>query len=1675
MQLSESPHSPDSSDPRSSTHHLRQNLLAALGRGWAPELLDAAIRDPETGVSRMEVAPIHRAWLKGMLVDLRREGLSADALPAQVELPAGIWTNLIPRFCANLVAVLRDELPAEQLFEAAPAAVAAALGEALAVPSPLEARLNKTLRLLHRKAGPEAHLLDGLLASPGSHLAHLLGEAADPSRLTALRVQGAGAAHPGYDRARFIELDPLGRMSAEPREPFDLVALAGGFDIDAHRLRMTEAMRWVRSGTVALFLAPSATHPWALTLLGAFGTRFGLDPDRWRDSLGALGWTELHPLHETEENPEWVLFLGELRQALTLTPEPLVADTTEPVHAAPGFASKETAPPVAELNTPAQAFPAAAAASTTAPRPAPPRQGEDLRELLEADLTLTLQDILHVPREDLDLDQDLTDLGMDSIMAGELAAKLSHAFGVKIAPTLFFSSNTAQKIITTLITDFGSALRGHYEIGDPSPAAPATAPVPMAADLLPSDSITAPISTSAETSKGPANSTEEALREALLTDLAVLIEEVLHIAPADLDLDEDLTDLGMDSIMAGEFAAKLGHALNVKIAPTFFFTSNTALKILATLSKEYGEALLAYYGPELQFETAVSPTSKAQPETPTGASSSEPTTDHTVALPSNPTEQNPPIAVIGMAGSFSGAANPDELWENLLAGRESLSPLPEARWRHLGRPAFSEKAAGLRAGVIPYAETFDARHFGISPREAETMDPRQRLTLKWAWEALESAGYPPSETRSWHTAVFVGIENNEFSEYLDPADPFFGTSTGPTMVANRISYHFDWHGPSEITDSACCGSLVAVHRAIRALQSGEAETALAGGVSLIYSPTNTIEGVAAGMLSPKGCTRAFDREAEGWVIGEGGGLVLLKPLARAIADRDPILGVIRGSAANHGGRVSSLTAPNPERMRSAATTALARAGIDPGTVTFVEAHGVGGELVDAAEMSGLMRAYRAPTDPGHCVLGSLTPNIGNLDPASGIAGLIKILLCMQARTLPPQIGYAEPNPHVDLDDSPFRIEREARDWSPTDAAGTPIPRRAGLHSYSWGGTNVHLVVEQAPPETSSPTQDGPRLAVFSARNESLLRNQVASMLAFLKRRPEVDPTALCATLQLGREAMPARLACLARSTSELTGKLETWMGGEVRPPKCWSGTIPDGRPKAAMIGDTPACRTYVAELFRGGFLAKVAALWVDGATIPWLALYDNRRPRLLRLPTYPFETRFCPFLPRTGARRRGPAHDRDQLAAWLEAVATGELNPDDLLDRLAPPMPATERAQPIEAESAEPSDARHTDGDPLIHCLRHTLAGVLHLEPDELTDEADLRRFGVDSLTGMAFMKELQQRFGPAIPMSLLLEHHCLRDLAQALWSDHAEPIRRGLNGERTAPRAWSPLVAIQSGGNRPATFWVHGAIGDVSWLIGVAHGLGPDFPIFGLEPRGLEGQEPHGSVAEMAACYLDAIREVQPQGPYHLGGYSGGGIVVLEMVRQLQARNEEVGRIFIGDTFMRGSDYYEDATVKLLENLDLEAVQLTALANVFAGLAGAEEIVSYPRLEALDRDARIDLVAHHLVDHTNAPRTLEETRAWIERNLEVGRALAHALTDYDPQPLDFVNRTSFFFCAEGYISADSKSRIPIATPRLDHVDHWRRVVPGEVDVVEVPCDHFALMHQPHVTKVIEHVKATLV
>ncbi|HWS86517.1 MAG TPA: beta-ketoacyl synthase N-terminal-like domain-containing protein [Pyrinomonadaceae bacterium] len=527
------------------------------------------------------------------------------------------------------------------------------------------------------------------------------------------------------------------------------------------------------------------------------------------------------------------------------------------------------------------------------------------------------------------------------------------------------------------------------------------------------------------------------------------------------------------------------------------------------------------------------------------------------------------VAVIGMAGRFPGARDIEAFWENLRDGVESVSFFSDEELREagVGEALFTRPDYVRAKAVLDDVEMFDAQFFGFNPREAEVMDPQHRLFLEAAWEALENAGYD-AQSYQGAVGVYAGAGPNYYVLNVF-SSPKHVEAVGSFMIQvvnrgdylpTRVSYELNLTGPSVNVQTACSTSLVAVHMACQSLLHGECDMALAGGVAVTVPQKLGYLYQQGSIASPDGHCRAFDAEAAGTVGGNGLGIVVLKRLADAVEDGDNILAVIKGSAINNDGSLKAgFTAPSVRGQAEVIAEAHALAGVDPESITYLEGHGTATPLGDPIEVKALTQAFRAETEKtGFCALGSVKSNIGHVDTAAGVAGLIKTVLALKHRLIPPSLHFQRPNPKLELDASPFYVNTTLREWQAADA-----PRRAGVSSFGLGGTNAHAVLEEAPEAESDAAARPYQLLVLSAKTPTALEAATANLSRHLRRNPETNLADAAYTLQVGRRAFECRRALVCRDVGDAAAALEA----------------PDAR--RVFSGQTEPGETKVAFMFPG--------------------------------------------------------------------------------------------------------------------------------------------------------------------------------------------------------------------------------------------------------------------------------------------------------------------------------------------------------------------------------------------------------------------------------------------------------------------------------------------------------------
>ncbi len=549
------------------------------------------------------------------------------------------------------------------------------------------------------------------------------------------------------------------------------------------------------------------------------------------------------------------------------------------------------------------------------------------------------------------------------------------------------------------------------------------------------------------------------------------------------------------------------------------------------------------------------------------------------------------FAMMGYALRFPGATDPGEFWELLADGRDAMSVVPGDRWDadefFDPDPDAPGKMVARRAGFVDDVSGFDAPFFGVSAREAMFMDPQHRLMLETTWSAVEHAGMAPTDLAGTQTGVFMGLSTHEFAgmivrlSRLEDIDFYSGTGCSPAAGAGRISFRLGLQGPALIVDTACSSSLVALHQACQALESGDCDLALVGGVNVILTPIPMINFSRARMLAPDGRCKTFDAAADGYVRGEGCGVVVLKRIDDALRDGDPIRAVVRSTAVNQDGASGGLTVPNGVAQQQVIATALRRAGLRGGDVDYLEAHGTGTSLGDPIEVQAAGAVFGEGRDPDRPLLiGSVKTNIGHLEAASGIAGLIKVALALEHEVLPKHLHFRQPSPYIPWDRLPVRVVTDSTPWQRNGR-----PRIAGVSSFGFSGTNAHVLIEEAPQAVSSrvgpaePARGAYRILPLSARTPEALAVLASRYRDWMDTNPEVALADICETAGAGRSHFEHRAALVVDSRSRarrLLGALH-----EDRPTPGLTRGVCGDRPKTAWL--FPGQGSQFAGMARGLF------------------------------------------------------------------------------------------------------------------------------------------------------------------------------------------------------------------------------------------------------------------------------------------------------------------------------------------------------------------------------------------------------------------------------------------------------------------------------------------------------------
>ncbi|MEM9148996.1 MAG: choline/carnitine O-acyltransferase, partial [Cyanobacteria bacterium P01_F01_bin.3] len=733
-------------------------------------------------------------------------------------------------------------------------------------------------------------------------------------------------------------------------------------------------------------------------------------------------------------------------------------------------------------------------------------------------------------------------------------------------------------------------------------------------------------------------------------------------------------------------------------------------------------------------------------------------------MASNCSVNKEPIAIVGLSCRFPGAETPDAFWHLLRDEKDAISQVPFSRWNiedyYDSDPSAPDKMSTRWGGFLRDVDRFDPQFFNLSPREAMTMDPQQRLLLETSWEALENANIVPQQLKGKPVGVFIGMSTHDYSALTwgkTRNEPHAATGIANCVAANRLSYFFNWTGPSLAIDTACSSSLVAIHLACQSLRNQETELALVGGVNLILAPSSTVTFSKAGLMAKDGRCKSFDAAADGYVRSEGAGVVLLKPLADAIAQGDHIHALIRGSAVNQNGTSNGLSAPNPVAQEAVLNAAYRDANIQPSQIQYVEAQGTGSKMGDYMELTALGKVLATGRSPeNHCRVGSVKANIGHTEAASGMASLIKTIEILKHRQIPSQLHFQSPNPHVKFHKLPIKIQTTL---TPLPAQTHPI--LAGVSAFGFGGTNAHIVLEEAVSKESVIENEASdrslHLLPLSAKNQAALYELATRYQTYLQAHSNIPLGDICHTASLKRTHFKYRLALVVGSRSELQQKLSEFVekkeisGG-------WHGVISGAKRKKTKNSqdtETPEISHLISHLPMDAeqpsslhLLNRLAQDYVQGNCIDWYALYQRYSPQHnVCLPNYPFQ------------RQRYWVESATPSALHSTSNDLSEERASSTLNKNFQQRRKKLQQQLITADSA-------TKLDLLKLTLQQEVCDVLGLSEMPTADfQRSFAELGMDSLLSVSLTTRLHQLLGITLNSAIAVDFPSIEQLAQHLAS----------------------------------------------------------------------------------------------------------------------------------------------------------------------------------------------------------------------------------------------------------------------------------------------------------------------
>lgn len=1021
------------------------------------------------------------------------------------------------------------------------------------------------------------------------------------------------------------------------------------------------------------------------------------------------------------------------------------------------------------------------------------------------------------------------------------------------------------------------------------------------------------------------------------------------------------------------------------------------------------------------------------------------------------------IAIVGVSCNFPDAPNAGKYWENLLGQKNSIREIPETRWdwkQYYSENNAEGKTNSKWAALIENHDCFDAKFFNIDEEEAKLMDPQERLLLQEVYKSFQDAGINPNNLKNSKTGIFTSYEYSEYEHYLrtnvaqlDVANkPFFSSSSPTYYLSNRLSFLFDFNGPSETYNVNCAGSAVAINRAYQSLQNGESDVAVVGGVSLNLFAEDYIALSKYDMLSPDGTCGVFDDNANGFTRGEGAASVVLKRLSDAERDQDKIYAVIKSSHQNNRGNARFLQEIDTESITDVIANCYENAGIEPTNVHYIEVDGYATKWADSFEYEGVKKVFeKATTKEKSCALGSLKGNIGNLESVNGLASFIKLALSLHHKKFPASITKHKVNSFIDIDNPkhPLYIaDKEISFDAIRSEQDTVI--RAGINSFADTGVNVHILLEEYTKTHRNLLSNNsePQIFVLSAKDQNRLLQSVKDYISFIATADEATFENTIYTLQTGREAMEERLAVIASSFKELLSKLTTIKNGfskdktALEKKGIFYGAVnkTDANPLMGIFTDDMT-KTFMNDAAQKDRMHKLANLWIAGFDVTWNSLWDGKKVQPVSLPLYPFyKTRY-----------------------WAEVIGNVKPIATTVTSEKAEVSTASTAAQEIVKEwFFYISDKENTENtfsvvEKIELYLQQEIASILKMPVQDVDKTKNFLELGLSSINIGTFVSNTMNLLGVTMSPAIIFNNPEINSLALYLCDTFPQKVQH-VNVTKDAKKAaenkvevtidgagGKALIPLQIKGRRKPIFAVSpGGNGTTLSFQYLVKALGYDQPFYGLElVMGKNTNPADISITSIATANVQEIQEVQPKGPYRLMGLSNGGMIAFEMAKILLEKGEKV-------TFLGFLDCFSPSQ-KVIDMVD----EIVGVFNgKFTDVEAANLDIDVEALKKMSEEKRFDYLYEVI-----SKQGFTIPKQQFETTYNIARAMDMSCRAYQPETLETKVNAVLFRATKGYMDGYEN---------LSEDYGWNAFLAEKIKITSIEADHFSITDQAASEKVAE-------